>query len=122
MVLQIASLSDRAGADSLLKTGGLRRARRAGSHKRAAAVRAIERVGASVVYLPPYSPDLNPIELAFAKVKARLRAAELRTIDKVEDFFGTVHDAFTPQLHPTRRVHRYTVTESALAALWNARR
>jgi transposase len=42
-----------------------------------------------VAYLPPYSPDLNPIELAFAKIKARLRAAELWTIDKVEDFFGT---------------------------------
>ena len=65
------------------------------SHKRVAAVRAIEAAGATVVYLPPYGPDLNPIELAFAKVKARLRAAELRTIDKVEDFFGTVHDAFT---------------------------
>jgi transposase len=67
------------------------------SHKRAAAVRAIERAGGSVAYLPPYSPDLNPIELAFAKVKARLRAAELRAIDKVEDFFGTVHDAFTAE-------------------------
>jgi len=66
------------------------------SHKRAAAVRAIERAGATVAYLPPYSPDLNPIELAFAKIKARLRAAELRTIDKVEAFFGTVHEAFTP--------------------------
>lgn len=65
------------------------------SHKRVAAVRAIERAGGSVVYLPPYSPDYNPIELAFAKIKARLRAAELRTIDRVEDFFGTVHDAFT---------------------------
>jgi transposase len=39
-----------------------------------AAVRAIERAGCSVVCLPPYSPDFNPIELAFAKVKARLRA------------------------------------------------
>lgn len=66
------------------------------SHKRVAAVRAIERAGCSVVYLPPYSPDYNPIELAFAKIKARLRAAELRTIDKVENFFGTVHEAFTP--------------------------
>jgi transposase len=66
------------------------------SHKRVAAVRAIEAAGCSVVYLPPYSPDYNPIELAFAKVKARLRAAELRTIDRVEDFFGAVHDAFTP--------------------------
>lgn len=66
------------------------------SHKRVAAARAIERAGCSVVYLPPYSPDFNPIELAFAKVKARLRAAELRTIDRVENFFGTVHEAFTP--------------------------
>jgi transposase len=65
------------------------------SHKRVAAVRAIEQAGGCVVYLPPYSPDYNPIEQAFAKVKARLRAAELRTIDRVEDFFGTIHDAFT---------------------------
>lgn len=66
------------------------------SHKRVAAVRAIEGAGCSVVYLPPYSPDYNPIEQAFAKIKARLRAAELRTIDKIERFFGTVHEAFTP--------------------------
>lgn len=66
------------------------------SHKRAAAVRAIEGAGCSVVYVPPYSPDLNPIELAFAKIKARLRAAELRTIDKIETFFGTVHEQFEP--------------------------
>ena len=66
------------------------------SHKRAAAVRAIERAGCSVAYLPPDSPDLNPIELAFVKINARLRAAELRTVDKVESFFGTVHEAFTP--------------------------
>jgi transposase len=66
------------------------------SHKRVRAVRAIEGAGCSVVYLPPYSPDLNPIELAFAKIKARLRAAQLRTIDKAEDFFGTIHEAFTP--------------------------
>ena len=65
------------------------------SHKRVAAVRAIERAGCSVVYLPPYSPDYNPIELAFAKIKARLRAAELRTVDKIEAFFGRVHDEFT---------------------------
>lgn len=66
------------------------------SHRRVAAVRAIEGAGCSVVYLPPYSPDYNPIELAFAKIKARLRAAELRTIDKIERFFGTVHEEFTP--------------------------
>ena len=61
------------------------------SHKRVAAVRASEGAGCSVVYLPPYRPDYNPIELAFAKIKA-----ELRTIDKIEGFFGTVHEAFTP--------------------------
>lgn len=66
------------------------------SHKRAAAVRAIEGAGCTALYLPPYSPDYNPIELAFAKIKGQLRAAELRTIDRVEDFFGTVHDAFEP--------------------------
>lgn len=65
------------------------------SHERVAAVRAIERAGCAVVYLPPYSPDDNPIELAFAKIKARLRAAEPRTIDKIEAFFGRVHDEFT---------------------------
>lgn len=64
--------------------------------KRAAAVRAIENAGCSVVYLPPYSPDFNPIALAFAKLKARLRAAELRTVDRIEAFFGTAHDEFTP--------------------------
>ena len=67
------------------------------SHKRVGAVRAIEGAGGTVVYLPPYSPDFNPIEQAFAKVKARLRAAELRTVDEVEGFFGTVHEAFPPQ-------------------------
>jgi transposase len=48
-----------------------------------------------VLYLPPYSPDYNPIELAFAKIKARSRAAELRTVDRIENFFGTVHEACT---------------------------
>jgi len=67
------------------------------SHKRAAAVGAIEGAGCTPLYLPPYSPDYNPIELAFAKIKGRLRAAELRTIDRVESFFGTVHDAFKPE-------------------------
>ena len=79
-----------------LRTGDIVVMDNLSSHKRVAAVRAIEGAGCSVVYLPPYRPDLNPLELAFAKIKARLRAAELRTIDKVENFFGTVHEAFTP--------------------------
>jgi transposase len=65
-------------------------------HKRVGAIRAIERAGCTAAYLPPYSPDFNPIEQAFSKVKARLRAAELRTVDKVEAFFGRVHEAFPP--------------------------
>lgn len=44
---------------------------------------AIERVGATLRFLPPYSPDFNPIELSFAKLKAILRAARLRTFDAV---------------------------------------
>ncbi len=80
------------------------------SHKRVAAVRAIEEVGCSVVYLPPYSPDLNPIELAFAKIKARLRAAELRTIDKVENFFGTVHEFKPDECRAYIRHTGYTAT------------
>src|SRR5215467_947871 len=54
---------------------------RLGSHKVAGVREAIERVGACLLYLPPYSPDLNPIEQAFAKLKALLRAKALRTID-----------------------------------------
>ena len=57
---------------------------------------AIEAVGARLLYLPPYSPDFNPIEMAFAKLKALLRAAEARTIP---DLWRAIADAlkrFTP--------------------------
>lgn len=50
------------------------------SHKVSGVRQAIEAVGAELVYLPPYSPDLNPIEQAFAKLKALLRSAAARTI------------------------------------------
>lgn len=79
-----------------LRTGDIVVMDNLSSHKRVAAVRAIERAGGPVVYLPPYSPDYNPIELAFAKIKSRLRAAELRTVDRIEAFFGRVHDEFGP--------------------------
>lgn len=65
-------------------------------HKRAGAVRAIERAGAAVRYLPPYSPDLNPIELAFSKLKGLLRKAAERTVDGLWDFLGRSLDAFAP--------------------------
>jgi transposase len=57
---------------------------------------AIEATGAILLYLPPYSPDFNPIEMAFAKLKALLRAAAARTVD---DLWGAVANAierFTP--------------------------
>lgn len=50
-------------------------------HKVAGVRGALQRVGAGVLYLPPYSPDLNPIELAFSKFKRLLRSAALRTVD-----------------------------------------
>ncbi len=50
------------------------------SHKTAAVRQAIEETGATTVYLPPYSPDLNPIELAFSKLKQLMRSAEHRTV------------------------------------------
>jgi transposase len=67
------------------------------AHKRAGVAAAVEAVGARVVYLPPYSPDLNPIEKAFSKLKARLRAAAERTVGRLWDLLGRLTDAFGPQ-------------------------
>lgn len=53
----------------------------------------IEAAGANLLYLPPYSPDLNPIEMAFAKLKAHLRKAAARTRDSLWDAIGQVLDA-----------------------------
>ena len=53
------------------------------AHKVAQARRLIEAAGATLRYLPPYSPDFNPIENAFAKLKALLRKAAARTIDQL---------------------------------------
>ena len=66
------------------------------AHKVAGVAKAIQAVGASVMYLPPYSPDLNPIEQVFAKLKALLRKAEARTKDVLWDTIGTLLDAFDP--------------------------
>ena len=65
-------------------------------HKRAAVRAAIEAAGASLRYLPPYSPDLNPIELAFAKLKRLLREAGERTVEGLWTFLGRALDAFAP--------------------------
>ena len=66
-----------------------------GSHKLAGVRRAIEGAGCRVLYLPPYSPDLNPIELAFGKLKALLRAAAERAVDRLWATIGRLLDRFT---------------------------
>ncbi len=66
------------------------------SHKGADVRRSIERAGARLLYLPPYSPDFNPIENAFSKLKALLRKAAERTVGALWDRIGCLLDAFTP--------------------------
>ena len=61
------------------------------------AKRAIEAVGARLLFLPPYSPDLNPIEMAFAKLKAGLRKQAQRTRDGLWQAIGDIIDEFEPQ-------------------------
>jgi len=65
-------------------------------HKQPEVRVAIERVGASVRFLPPYSPDFNPIEQTFAKLKAFLRAARPRSFDHVLDLVKIALTLFTP--------------------------
>ena len=67
------------------------------AHKSPAAEQAIRERGAWLLFLPPYSPDLNPIEMAFAKLKAHLRAMAMRTIPTLT-LEG--HRANLPSLHP----------------------
>jgi transposase len=58
---------------------------------------AIEACGATLLYLPPYSPDLNPIENAFAKLKAYIRKAAARTIEALETAAAHALQTFKPQ-------------------------
>ena len=67
-----------------------------GSHKSPEISAAIEAVGASLSYLPPYSPDLNPIEMAFSKFKAALRKAAERQVEPLWQRIGQILDDFTP--------------------------
>jgi len=66
------------------------------SHKGPRVRQMIEAAGARLLYLPPYSPDFNPIEHAFAKLKALLRRAEQRTVLGLWDTIGRIVDLFTP--------------------------
>jgi len=68
-----------------------------GSHKGKTIRRAIRAAGAKLFFLPPYSPDLNPIEQVFAKLKTLLRKAAERTVEATWMRIGALLDCFTPQ-------------------------
>ena len=66
-------------------------------HKSPRAAQALAARGAWFLFLPKYSPDLNPIEMAFAKLKAHLRKAKARTYDALWKALGDICNLFTPQ-------------------------
>ncbi|PYD68053.1 IS630 family transposase, partial [Komagataeibacter swingsii] len=68
-----------------------------GSHKGEAARKAIRAVGARMIFLPPYSPDLNPIEQVFAKLKTLLRKAAERSVEATWKRIGSLIKGFSPQ-------------------------
>jgi transposase len=68
-----------------------------GSHQGQAVRRAIRTAGAKLFFLPPYSPELNPIEQLFAKLKHLLRRAAERTVEATWQRIGSLLDNFTPQ-------------------------
>jgi transposase len=68
-----------------------------GSHKRPAVRKAIRAAGAKLLFLPPYSPDLNPIEQVFAKLKHLMRKAAERTTEATWKRIGSLLDAFSSQ-------------------------
>jgi transposase len=67
-----------------------------GSHKSAAARVAVRAAGGHLIFLPPYSPDLNPIEQVFAKLKQLLRRMKTRTVEATHHALGQVLAAFEP--------------------------
>ena len=67
-----------------------------GAHKVAGVAEAITAASASILYLPPYSPDLNPIEQMFAKLKALLRKAAARTHEALWNTIGRLLNLFSP--------------------------
>jgi len=66
------------------------------SHKRVEVRDLIEAAGATLLFLPPYSPDFNPIEKAFSRLKAMLRKAEERTVSGLWNLIGKLVDLFQP--------------------------
>lgn len=66
------------------------------AHKSVKAEDALTKRGAWFLFLPPYSPDLNPIEMAFSKLKSHLRATAARTIDELWRAIGNICDLYSP--------------------------
>jgi transposase len=66
------------------------------SHKRTSVREQIEAAGATLLFLPPYSPDFNPIKKAFARLKAMLRNAGERTVTGLWNLIGKLVDIFQP--------------------------
>ena len=66
------------------------------THKNADAAKAVRKAGCWFLFLPPYSPDLNPIEMAFSKLKAHLRRIGARSFSQMFDAIAEVCDLFTP--------------------------
>jgi transposase len=79
-----------------LKTGDIVVLDNLGSHKAAGVRPMIRAVGARVLFLPPYSPDLNPIEQVFAKLKHRMRQAAERTVEQTWRRVGALLKTFSP--------------------------
>ena len=80
-----------------LKAGDIVVTDNLGSHKGKAVRRLIRSAGAKLLFLPKYSPDLNPIEQVFAKLKHLLRKAAARTAEHLTAAVGRLLTAFTPQ-------------------------
>jgi len=80
-----------------LSTGDIVIADNLSSHKGPAVTAAVERWGAKILYLPPYSPDLNPIEMAFSKLKAYLRCAAARTFNALRARLKAALPTFLPE-------------------------
>ena len=88
------------------------------SHKRARTRELIEQAGAELVFLPPYSPDLNPIEMVFSKIKQALRSLACRTVETLWRSMQTVLDRVTPTDAVNCSITagtRYRMSEDALA-------
>src|SRR5690606_5606468 len=91
------SFPTRRSSDLTLRPGDVVILDNLSSHKSEKAKAILKERGAWLLFLPPYSPDLNPIEMAFAKLKAHLRRIGARTIDALWRAIGNICDLYSPE-------------------------